>query len=136
MPSQENVMPKYTGVGEGIYAIDTEYVRPLMDASHLIVDNGRAAYVDTGTTLSVPNLLASLEDIGLTTADVDAVFLTHIHLDHAGGAGALMQHLPNATATYIRVARLICMNRRNSSQAPSRFMVKRCTTPCMEKLYP
>ncbi len=98
MPSQENVMPKYTGVGEGIYAIDTEYVRPLMDASHLIVDNGRAAYVDTGTTLSVPNLLASLEDIGLTTAEVDAVFLTHIHLDHAGGAGALMQHLPNATA--------------------------------------
>jgi glyoxylase-like metal-dependent hydrolase (beta-lactamase superfamily II) len=91
-------MPRYTAAGEGIYAIDTEYVRPLMDASHLIVDNGRAAYVDTGTTLSVPNLLASLEDVGLTTADVDAVFLTHIHLDHAGGAGALMQHLPNARA--------------------------------------
>ncbi|MFK8032019.1 MAG: MBL fold metallo-hydrolase [Gammaproteobacteria bacterium] len=98
MPSEESILPKYTGVGEGIYAIDTEYMRPLMDASHLIVDNGQAAYVDTGTSLSVPNLLASLDDIGLSPADVTAVFLTHIHLDHAGGAGELMQHLPNAKA--------------------------------------
>ncbi len=98
MSSENTVMPKYTQVGEGIYAIDTEYMRPLMDASHLIVDNGSAAYVDTGTTLSVPNLLASLHDVGLQVSDVKAVFLTHIHLDHAGGAGELMQHLPNATA--------------------------------------
>ena len=98
MQTPDSVMPKYTAVGEGIYAIDTEYVRPLMDASHLIVDNGRAAFVDTGTTLSVPNLLSSMARIGVAPEDVDAVFLTHIHLDHAGGAGELMRHLPNAKA--------------------------------------
>jgi glyoxylase-like metal-dependent hydrolase (beta-lactamase superfamily II) len=78
-------------------AIDTEYLRPMQDASHLIVVGGRGAFVDTGTNDSVPLLLDALARKGLDVADVDFVFLTHIHLDHAGGAGLLMQQLPNAT---------------------------------------
>jgi len=85
-----------TKLDDGIVAIDTEYVRPIQDASHLVVENGRAAFVDTGTNDSVPLLLDALSQLGLDAADVDYVFLTHIHLDHAGGAGLLMQHLPNA----------------------------------------
>ena len=85
-----------TALGDGIVAIDTEYVRPLQDASHLIVEDGRAAYVDTGTNDSVPMLLDALAQQGLEPTDVDYVFLTHIHLDHAGGAGLLMQQLPAA----------------------------------------
>lgn len=81
---------------DGVFAVDTEYVRPLHDASHLIIENGRAAFVDTGTNDSVPLLLDALRQLKLDVADVDFVFLTHIHLDHAGGAGLLMQHLPNA----------------------------------------
>ncbi|MGB5353003.1 MAG: MBL fold metallo-hydrolase [Woeseia sp.] len=82
----------------GITAVDTDYVRPKLDASHLIVERGHAAFVDTGTNHSVPLLLDALEQKNLTPADVDWVFLTHVHLDHAGGAGLLMQHLPNAIA--------------------------------------
>jgi len=85
-----------TVVNDGIVAIDTEYARPLQDASHLIVENGRAAFVDTGVNKSVPLLLDALAQQNLDVADVDYVFLTHVHLDHAGGAGLLMQHLPNA----------------------------------------
>lgn len=88
--------PRTTAINDGIVAIDTEYSRPLQDASHLIIEQGRAAFVDTGVNSSVPLLLAALEEQGLDVADVDFVFLTHIHLDHAGGAGLLMQHLPNA----------------------------------------
>jgi len=84
------------GVEPGITAIDTEYVRPRMDASHLIVDSGRAAFVDTGTTLSVPRLLAALESRGIARDAVDYIILTHIHLDHAGGAGRLAECLPAA----------------------------------------
>jgi glyoxylase-like metal-dependent hydrolase (beta-lactamase superfamily II) len=80
----------------GISAIDTDYVRPRLDASHLIVRGGRAAYVDTGTSHSVPALLEALVEKDLSPAAVDYVFLTHVHLDHAGGAGELMRHLPNA----------------------------------------
>lgn len=84
------------GLGAGITAIDTEYVRPRVDASHLVVADGRAAFVDTGANNAVPLLLAALAEQDLDPADVDFVFLTHIHLDHAGGAGLLMQSLPNA----------------------------------------
>lgn len=85
-----------TELNDGIVAIDTEYARPLQDASHLITEGGRAAFVDTGTNYSVPLLLDALQQRDLDVADVDFVFLTHIHLDHAGGAGLLMQELPNA----------------------------------------
>ena len=90
--------PTITDFADGISAIDTEYVRPMMDASHLIVNGGRAAFVDTGTSRSVPLLLAALAFKGLSPEDVDYVLVTHVHLDHAGGAGELMAALPRATA--------------------------------------
>ena len=83
-------------VGAGIYAIDTHYLRAGLASSHLLVDSGVAAYVDTGTNSSVPDLLRGLEALGLERSAVRYVFLTHIHLDHAGGAGLLMQALPEA----------------------------------------
>ena len=87
-----------TDYGDGISAIDTGFFRPRFDASHLIVENGRAAFVDVGTNYSVPLLLAALAEKGLAAAAVDYVILTHVHLDHAGGAGLLMSKLPHARA--------------------------------------
>ncbi len=91
-----------TALNDGIVAIDTEYARPLQDASHLIVEGGRAAFVDTGVNSSVPLLINALAQQNLDVGDVDYVFLTHVHLDHAGGAGLLMQHLPNASCVVHR----------------------------------
>ena len=81
---------------EGVTTIDTGYHRPRMVASHLVIDAGRAAFIDAGTTHSVPRLLGVLADKGIATTAVDYVIVTHVHLDHAGGAGRLMQLLPNA----------------------------------------
>ncbi|HSD66760.1 MAG TPA: MBL fold metallo-hydrolase [Vicinamibacteria bacterium] len=88
--------PALEDLGHGITAIDTGYVRPFFDASHLIVENGRAAFVDVGTNHSVPALLAALEAKGLSPEAVDHVIVTHVHLDHAGGAGGMMRRLPRA----------------------------------------
>lgn len=85
-----------TILNDGIVAIDTEYARSLQDASHLIIEDGRAAFVDTGVNNSVPLMLDALRGQDLDIGDVDYVILTHVHLDHAGGAGLLMQELPNA----------------------------------------
>jgi len=82
----------------GITAVDAEYLHPGHAAAHVIVDRGRAAFVDVGTNASVPFLLAALEELGVARAAVDYLLLTHVHLDHAGGAGALMRELPNARA--------------------------------------
>jgi glyoxylase-like metal-dependent hydrolase (beta-lactamase superfamily II) len=90
--------PQLTSFSHGIAAVDAEYVRPGMAAAHIIEHGGRAAFVDTGTAHSVPYLLAALEELGIARTAVDFVFLTHVHLDHAGGAGTLMQALPNARA--------------------------------------
>lgn len=101
-----DISGKLTEFGAGITAIDADYVRPRLAASHLITDEGRAAFVDTGTTLSVPNLLAALAAKDIDRSDVDWVLTTHVHLDHAGGAGALMRALPNARcAVHARGAR-------------------------------
>ena len=53
--------------------------------------------IDTGTNHAVPLLLDALRGAGLTPEAVDWLIVTHVHLDHAGGAGLLMQSLPNAT---------------------------------------
>lgn len=81
----------------GIVTLDTGYQRPAFCAAYLVVQDGRAAFVDSGTGRSVPGLLAALETHGLARDAVDWVILTHVHLDHAGGAGALMRELPGAT---------------------------------------
>jgi glyoxylase-like metal-dependent hydrolase (beta-lactamase superfamily II) len=90
-------LPHVQVLDHGIHVIDTGFHRPMFDASYLIVERGRAAFVDTGTNHSVPRLLAALDAAGLARDAVDHVIATHVHLDHAGGAGLLMQHLPAAT---------------------------------------
>jgi glyoxylase-like metal-dependent hydrolase (beta-lactamase superfamily II) len=90
--------PTITRHPHGTYAVDTEYVRPGLAAAHIVEHRGRAAFIDVGTTHSVPYLLAALDRLGISRDAVDLLLLTHVHLDHAGGAGALMQALPNAKA--------------------------------------
>ena len=85
-----------TSLGHGIWAIDTGYQRPNFDAAYLMVEQGRAAFIDSGTSHSVPRLLAALDATGVPRDAVDWVIPTHVHLDHAGGAGALMAALPSA----------------------------------------
>lgn len=83
-------------VGGGIHAVDTGFQRPRFDAAYLLVHDGRAAFIDTGTNHAVPRLLAALDALGLGRDAVDFVIPTHVHLDHAGGVGLLMQSLPRA----------------------------------------
>ncbi len=82
--------------GNGIHAFDAGYVRPILAAIHLIVENGRVAFVDTGSKDCLPQARLALQKLGLDAGAVDYVILTHIHLDHAGGAGYLMREFPNA----------------------------------------
>jgi glyoxylase-like metal-dependent hydrolase (beta-lactamase superfamily II) len=83
-------------LGHGVYVVDTGFHRDDFDAAYLIVQDGHAAFVDTGTNFSVPRLLAALEALGLGRQSVDWVIPTHVHLDHAGGVGALVRELPAA----------------------------------------
>lgn len=88
--------PRLVDHGYGITTIDAGYVRPGLAASHLVVRRGRAAFIDTGSPASTGFMLDALWRCGLDSHQVDYVMITHVHLDHAGGAGGLLQALPNA----------------------------------------
>lgn len=89
-------MGRFIDYGHGITLIDAEYQRPGLAAFYLLIEGGQAAFIDTGTSLSVPQALAALKRQGLTARDVAYVIPTHVHLDHAGGAGEMMRRFPNA----------------------------------------
>ena len=81
----------------GIYAVDSDYVRPNLDAIHVIEDSGELAIIDTAHNGAWPQVEAALASISRKAEDVRWLILTHVHLDHAGGAGLFMSKLPNAT---------------------------------------
>jgi glyoxylase-like metal-dependent hydrolase (beta-lactamase superfamily II) len=65
-------------------------------ASFLLTGEGPTAIIETGPTTCIENLMRGLEDRGVSPEDVEKVFLTHVHLDHAGASGNLVELLPNA----------------------------------------
>jgi glyoxylase-like metal-dependent hydrolase (beta-lactamase superfamily II) len=75
--------------------IDVEYLgNPRAIASCLLESNGEMALVDPGPSVSLPMLRRKLQQCGLAIADLTALFLTHIHLDHAGATGTLIRENP------------------------------------------
>ncbi|TAM09217.1 MAG: MBL fold metallo-hydrolase [Nevskiaceae bacterium] len=89
-------MANYERLDDNVVCIDTEQHRANLAACYLIGSEHHYAFIECGTSRSVPALLQVLVELGISTADVDYVMPTHVHLDHAGGAGALLRELPNA----------------------------------------
>lgn len=81
----------------GITAIDSGMVRPQMAACYLLETDAAVAVVETGNNDSADRILSVLELRGRRREEVSHVIVTHVHLDHAGGAGKLMKFLPNAS---------------------------------------
>ena len=81
---------------EGLLAVDTGFHRPRMACAWILESEGELAIVETGTNSTTPRILKVLAMRGLDVASVRFVIVTHVHLDHAGGAGSLMRTLPNA----------------------------------------
>ena len=89
-------MSDYQLLGQGVYHLDSHYIRPGLASLYAIVNNGEVAFIETGTALSLPYVMQFLEQTGLTVEQVRYVIPTHVHLDHAGGAGVMMQAFPHA----------------------------------------
>ena len=61
-----------------------------------VLKGDRTIIVETGPSSSIPNLLSGLEELDVKLEDVAYVALSHVHLDHGGGAGSLLKCLPYA----------------------------------------
>lgn len=82
---------------ESVHIIECHYVDDQRAAAFLMLEGDRAAFVDNNTVHAVPYLLESLKKAGRNPEEVDYLIVTHVHLDHAGGTAALLEHCPNAT---------------------------------------
>ncbi|MBL7002863.1 MAG: MBL fold metallo-hydrolase [Gammaproteobacteria bacterium] len=80
----------------GISVVDAHYVQAGVACIYLIKQGNQASIIETGTSYSVPYILSALEALDVTLDNVKYIIPTHIHLDHAAGAGELMQQCPNA----------------------------------------
>ena len=80
----------------GVYTVDALYYQANLASIHLVRSGNQIAVVDTGTQHSISQIKQALDELNLTWNNIDYIILTHIHLDHAGGAGALMALCENA----------------------------------------
>ena len=84
-------------IAEGIIVVDSGYYSKDFASIYLLRQNNKVAIIETGTNYSVPVVENVLIKNGLSLLDVSYVIPTHVHLDHAGGAGELMRQWVNAS---------------------------------------
>ena len=90
-------MSDYEHLGHGVHHLDAHYIQAGVASFYCIVEGDEVAIVDTGTSNSLPYLERFLEDHDLSPEQVRYIMPTHVHLDHAGGAGVMMRACPNAS---------------------------------------
>jgi len=83
-------------VAKGIDVVDSGYYSKDFAAIYLLRQNNKVAIIETGSNFSVPVVESALIQKGLGFSDVSYIIPTHVHLDHAGGAGELMRQCLNA----------------------------------------
>ena len=81
---------------KNIFCFDANYIRKRFAAIHFINQNNKILIVDTATNHSAKRFLNALQTMNISPECVEWIVLTHVHLDHAGGAGFLMRMCPNA----------------------------------------
>jgi len=83
-------------IGEKLFLIDLETCGFKNLIASYVLKGEKTAIIETGPTSSIHNLLLGLKEVGVKPKDVAYVFVTHVHIDHSGGAGSLLKYLPNA----------------------------------------
>ncbi len=83
-------------VNDHISYVDNGLLGAAGFGSTYLVRGAELAIVETGTSLCAPAVLGGLALLGVRPTDVQHIVLTHVHMDHAGGAGTLGQQMPEA----------------------------------------
>lgn len=82
---------------DGIHYVDTGMYDTEAYGSVYLVDAEQPALVDSGIGTNYERILDAMETVGIEPAELAYILPTHVHLDHAGGAGYLLEGCPNAT---------------------------------------
>ncbi len=91
MPTIKNAI---TQINSRIFYLDSRQVNSFgVSGIYFIIGDG-ITLIETGTTLIAPYILEAVAEIGYQEKDIARAIVTHIHLDHSGGTGWLVRHLP------------------------------------------
>ena len=82
-------------VDRGIYAIDQMWTGNPKFSSCYLIEGDKIALFDTGPTTVIDRVLDSVKKIGYSPGDISYLIFSHIHVDHAGGAGSLCKNYPH-----------------------------------------
>jgi glyoxylase-like metal-dependent hydrolase (beta-lactamase superfamily II) len=83
-------------IGENLFLIDLQTGGFVNLIASYVLKGKQTAIVETGPTSSIPTLLLGLKELNVKPEEVDYVAISHVHIDHGGGAGTLLKSLPNA----------------------------------------
>ena len=83
-------------VSENIFLIDIKTAGLDNLIASYILRAEKTIIIDCGPPSSIPNLLSGLKELDIKPEEINYIALTHVHVDHSGGAGLLLQNLPNA----------------------------------------
>ncbi|MEU7748480.1 MBL fold metallo-hydrolase [Nonomuraea sp. NPDC049158] len=89
-------MDNITALGGDVYEIDTKMAGYSGITAGYLILGDRPCLVETGTSTSAPVVRDALASLGVGPEDLATVVVTHIHLDHAGGAGDMARYFPSA----------------------------------------
>lgn len=81
---------------DSISIIDTFYYKEGLACVYLMKEGEKGIIIETNTNFAVPKIMEEMERQNLKSYDIEWIIITHVHLDHAGGAGLLIQKCPNA----------------------------------------
>ena len=115
---------------DGLRAIDTLTAGMTKVTAGYLIDAPRPTLVECGPALSIDNVIEGLHELGLDAGDLTYLVLSHIHLDHAGGAGDIARAFPSATVVVSEVGarHLVDPERLNASS-------RRVYGDLMDKVY-
>lgn len=89
-------MKKPVQLTENVFLIDDfDLSLPERTGTYVLIED-KVTLIETSASPSIPHILEGLQALGISPSDISYIIVTHIHLDHAGGAGLMVQHCPNA----------------------------------------
>ena len=89
-------MKKPVQLTEKVFLIDNFDLSMAERTGTYVLMEEKLTLIETSASPSVPYILKGLAALGVHPDDVLYIIVTHIHLDHAGGAGLMLEHCPNA----------------------------------------
>lgn len=90
------MMAQPENIGEDLYVIDLYDLNLQNRTGSYVLTDEDTTIIETSASPSIPHLLKGLEDLNIDLHEIRNIIVTHIHLDHAGGAGLFLEKCPNA----------------------------------------